>query len=103
MFELPQTLKTKRGISEASSGETAHLNWVPMENICVSVAYISNTSLLHYNYFTAYSLQIICKHNKKRLNEYLEDEMVEEKCGFRKGRRCTDAIFTVQQIMEKRK
>ena len=40
---------------------------------------------------------------KNRLNEYLEDEMVEEQCGFRKGRSCTDAIFTVQQIIEKRK
>jgi len=39
---------------------------------------------------------------KNRLNEYLEDEMVEEQCGFRKGRSCTDAIFTVQQIMEKK-
>ena len=29
--------------------------------------------------------------------------MVEEQCGFRKGHSCTDAIFTVQQIMEKRK
>ena len=58
---------------------------------------------LQRNYFIAYNLQIICKHNKKdRLNEYLEDEMVEEECGFRKGRSCTDAIFTVQQIMEKR-
>jgi len=40
---------------------------------------------------------------KNGLNEYVEDEMVEEQCGFRKGRSCTDAIFTVQQIMEKRK
>ena len=40
---------------------------------------------------------------RNRLNEYLEDEMVEEQCGFRKGRSCTDAIFTVQQIMDKRK
>jgi hypothetical protein len=40
---------------------------------------------------------------KNRLNEHLEDEMVEEQCGFRKGRSCTDAIFTVQQIIEKRK
>ena len=39
---------------------------------------------------------------KNRLHEYLEDEMVEEQCGFRKGRSCTDAIFTVQQIMEKK-
>ena len=29
--------------------------------------------------------------------------MVEEQCGFRKGRSCPDAIFTVQQMMEKRK
>jgi len=29
--------------------------------------------------------------------------MLEEQCGFRKGRSCTDAIFTVQQIIEKRK
>jgi hypothetical protein len=29
--------------------------------------------------------------------------MVEEQRGFRKGRSCIDAIFTVQQIIEKRK
>ena len=29
--------------------------------------------------------------------------MVEEQCGFRKGRSCTNAIFTVQQIIEKMK
>jgi len=40
---------------------------------------------------------------RKRLNEHLEDEMVEEQCGFRKGCSCIDAIFTVQQNMEKRK
>ena len=40
---------------------------------------------------------------KNTLNEHLEDKMVEEQCGFRKGCSCTDAIFTVQQIMEKRK
>ena len=28
---------------------------------------------------------------KNRLNDHLEDEMVEEKCGFRKGHSCTDA------------
>ena len=54
-------------------------------------------------YFITYSLQIICKHNKNRLNEHLEDEIVEEQCGFRKGRSCTDAIFVMQQIIEKRK
>src|SRR5215469_5969997 len=40
---------------------------------------------------------------KNRLNEHLEDKMVEEQCGFRKGRSCTGAIFRVQQIIEKRK
>jgi len=29
--------------------------------------------------------------------------MVEEQCGFRKGRSCIDAIFMVQQIIEKKK
>ena len=38
-----------------------------------------------------------------RLNEHLEDEMVEEQYGLKKGRSCTDAIFTVLQIIEKRK
>ena len=28
--------------------------------------------------------------------------MEEEQCGFRKGRSCTDAVFTVQQIIEKK-
>ena len=40
---------------------------------------------------------------KNRLNGHVEEEMVEEECGFMKGRSCTDAIFTVQQIIEKRK
>jgi hypothetical protein len=40
---------------------------------------------------------------KNRLKKHMEDEMVEEKCGFRKRCSCTDAIFMVQQIIEKRK
>jgi uncharacterized protein (UPF0128 family) len=40
---------------------------------------------------------------KNRLNKHLENEMEEEQCGFRKGRSCTDAIFTMQQIIEKKK
>jgi len=40
---------------------------------------------------------------KNRLNECVEEEMVEEQCGFRKGCSCTNAIFMVQQIIEKRK
>ena len=50
---------------------------------------------------TAYKLFANIIRNK--LNEYLGDEMIEEQCGFRKGSSCTDAIFTVQQIIEKRK
>ena len=38
---------------------------------------------------------------KNRLNGHVEEEMVEEQCGFRKGHSCTDAIFTLQQIIEK--
>jgi sorting nexin-29 len=40
---------------------------------------------------------------RNRLNEHLEDEMVEEQCGFRKGQSCTDAVFTVKQIIKKGK
>ena len=36
---------------------------------------------------------------KNQLNEHLEDEMEEGQCGLRRGRSCTDAIFTVQQII----
>ena len=57
---------------------------------------------LQRNYFIAHNLQTIYKYNKK-LNGHLEEEMVEKECGFTKGRSCTDAIFTVQQIIEKRK
>ena len=46
---------------------------------------------------TAYKL--FTNITKNRLNEYVEDEMVEEEFSFRKGRSCTDAIFTVQQII----
>jgi hypothetical protein len=44
-------LKTKNCVSEASSGETAHLKKVPMENVCVSVAYINETNLLQKIFF----------------------------------------------------
>jgi hypothetical protein len=40
---------------------------------------------------------------KNRLNKHLENEMEEEQCGFRKERNCTDAIFTMQQIIEEKK
>jgi hypothetical protein len=48
------------------------------------------------------SYKLFANITKNRLNEHLEYEMVEQ-CGFRKGRICIDAIFTVQQISEKRK
>jgi len=50
-----------------------------------------------------YCLQTIYKYNKNRLNGHVEEEMVEEQCGFRKGRSCTNATFTVQQIIKERK
>ena len=36
-----------------------------------------------------------------RLQELAEDVLPESQCGFRKGRSCTDMIFTVRQIIEK--
>jgi hypothetical protein len=44
MFPLFKILKTKHCISEASSGATAYLKKVPMDNICVTVAYICATN-----------------------------------------------------------
>ena len=58
---------------------------------------------LQRKFSIAHSLQTIYIYNKNRLNEHVEEEMVEEQCGFRKGRSCTEAIFMVQQIIEKRK
>jgi hypothetical protein len=46
MFKFSQILKTKHGISDAPSGESVHLKKAPMENMCVNVAYISDTNLL---------------------------------------------------------
>jgi len=45
MFQLPQIFKTIHCISEASSCETAHLRKLQVD-ICVTVAYISDTNLL---------------------------------------------------------
>jgi hypothetical protein len=39
---------------------------------------------------------------KNKLNAHLEEEMEEEQCGFREGCSRVDAIFTAQQITEKR-
>ena len=39
---------------------------------------------------------------KTKLQPIVENILQEEQCGFRKGRSCIDAIFTIKQIMEKR-
>jgi hypothetical protein len=52
--------------------------------------------------FTANSLQTIYKHNENTVSTHLEEQMEEEQCGFRKGQSYVDAIFTAQQITEKR-
>jgi hypothetical protein len=38
---------------------------------------------------------------KNKLKRYSESVLEKEQCGFRRGRSTTDAIFTVQQILEK--
>jgi hypothetical protein len=40
---------------------------------------------------------------KNKLNTYSEAILEEEQCGFRRERSTTDAIFTLQQILEKRR
>jgi acyl CoA:acetate/3-ketoacid CoA transferase beta subunit len=57
---------------------------------------------LERTYSTAYSTQNICKHCKKKSNAHFEEEMAGKECSFRKGQSCVDAIFTTQQIIEKR-
>ena len=36
-----------------------------------------------------------------RLQKIAEDKLPESQCGFRKGRGCTDMIFTIRQLVEK--
>ena len=69
---------------------------------CLQITACSLLPTVYCLQFTAYSLQIICKHNKIRINEYLEDHMVEEQCGFRKGRGCVDVIFRAKRILGKK-
>jgi hypothetical protein len=38
-----------------------------------------------------------------KLENYPENILEEEQCSFRKGRRCTDAVFTLQQIIVQRR
>jgi hypothetical protein len=39
---------------------------------------------------------------RNKWNKYPEEILGEEQCGFRTGRGCGDAIFTINQILEKR-
>ena len=40
---------------------------------------------------------------KTKLQPIAEGLLLEEQCDFRKGRSCIDAIFTLKQIMEKKR
>ena len=45
--------------------------------------------------------KVIARVLQDRLQRLAEEELLESQCGFRKGRGCTDMIFTVRQIAEK--
>jgi Reverse transcriptase (RNA-dependent DNA polymerase). len=39
----------------------------------------------------------------KRINILNEALLIEEQCGFRRGRSCSDWVFILQQLMQKRR
>ena len=45
--------------------------------------------------------KVVARVLQERLHMVVEDELSESHCGFRKGRSCTDKIFTVRQLVEK--
>ena len=45
--------------------------------------------------------KVVARVLQERLQRVAEDELSESQCGFRKGRSCTDMIFTVRQLVEK--
>jgi sorting nexin-29 len=47
--------------------------------------------------------KIYAKILNMRLSSIAERKLSEEQCGFRKGRSCTDGIFTTKLIIEKRR
>ena len=47
--------------------------------------------------------KIYAKIVNNRLNTIAHSLLLEEQCGFRKGRSCTDNIFSLKKILEKRR
>ena len=45
--------------------------------------------------------KVVARVLQERLQKVAEDELPKSQCGFRKGRSCTDMIFTVRQLVEK--
>ena len=45
--------------------------------------------------------KVVARMLQERLQKLAEDQLSESQCGFRKGRDCTDMIFTVRQLVEK--
>ena len=45
--------------------------------------------------------KLVARILQERLQQQAEEELPESQCSFRKGRGCTDIIFTVRQMVEK--
>ena len=45
--------------------------------------------------------KVVARILQERLQQVAEEELPESQCGFRKGRGCTDMIFTIRQLVEK--
>ena len=45
--------------------------------------------------------KVVARVLQERLQKIAEDKLPESQCGFRKGRGCTDMIFTIRQLVEK--
>ena len=45
--------------------------------------------------------KVVARVLQERLQKLAEDQLPESQCGFRKGRGCTDMIFTERQLVEK--
>ena len=54
-------------------------------------------------YFTANSVKMFANIIKIKLEKYTKNILEEEQCDFQKGWSCMDAIFTLQEIMDKRR